>query len=343
MDALRAGKVPPEVLQGLIFPYLGRRSDVLVHAGVGQDSAVVEFGEWAAVLTCDPITGAQRHLGRLAVHVTCNDLVTTGAEPVGLLMTLLLHEGSSQDALAAIMRDAGDAASTLGVEIIGGHTEVTPGIDRTIAVVSGIGRVRRGDLITARGARPGDAVLLTKGAAIEGTAILAADLAGSLRGAVDDTMLDRAQRLIDRISVVPDGLIAARNGAVAMHDVTEGGVLAGAWELAEAAGTGIDVRADRIPVLPETASICGAVGADPLALIGSGAMLIATRTPDRTLEALEGHGIPAAQIGTITESTRTIQMPDGPRELVPPERDELWRILEAKSGTLWLGSSGQPG
>ncbi|MGH2670984.1 MAG: AIR synthase-related protein, partial [bacterium] len=118
--------------------------------------------------------------------------------------------------------------------------------------------------------------------------------------------------------------------ATAMHDVTEGGVLAGAWELAEAAGIGIELWEDAVPVLPETAAICGALGANPLALIGSGAMLIATRTPERTAESLEGNGIPVAQIGTMTDSGRTIRGASGMRELVPPDRDELWRILESQ-------------
>jgi hydrogenase expression/formation protein HypE len=330
---VKAGKIAPEILKGLIFPYLGTRADVLVHAGIGQDSAVLDFGEWAVVLTCDPITGTQEHLGRLAVHVTCNDLVTTGAEPAALLLTVLLHEGATLETLSAIMRDAGAAASTLGVEIVGGHTEVTPGIDRTIVVVAGVGRIRKENLITPRGAKPGDAVLLTKGVAVEGTAILAADLAPALRGRVAEAVLTDARRLIDRISVVPDGLIAARYGATAMHDLTEGGVLAGAWELAEAAGIGIELWEDAVPVLPETAAICGALGANPLALIGSGAMLIATRTPQRTTEALEGNGIPVAEIGKMTDSGRTTRGASGVRELIPPERDELWRILEATQAT----------
>lgn len=333
---MRAGKVSPDVLRDLIFPYLGRRSDVLVHAGVGQDSAVLDFGEWAAVLTCDPITGAQKHLGRLAVHVTCNDLATAGAEPVGLLLTLLLHEGATEDVLSVIMRDAGEAASALGVEIVGGHTEVTPGIDRTIAVVAGVGRVRKADLVTPRGAKPGDALVLTKGAAIEGTAILAADLARLLEGRVDGATLERAQRLIDQISVVPDGLIASRHGATAMHDVTEGGVLTGVWELAEAAGIGVELWEDQVTVLAETTAICRALNANPLALIGSGAMLITTRTPQRTVESLEGSGISAAQIGVMTDSARTVRGSSGVRELVPPVRDELWRILD-EVGTLEVG------
>lgn len=325
---MKAGKVPPDLLTRLVYPHLGRRADVLLHAHLGEDCAVLDFGEWACVVTTDPITAAQHRLGRLAVHVACNDLATSGAEPVGLLLTLLLKEGTSETDLAAIMEDAGRAAAGLGVEIAGGHTEVTAGIGHTIASITAIGRTKKDAVITARGAKAGNAVLLTKGAGIEGTAVLAADLAGRLRPLVGDALLSRAQAFIDRISVVPEGLIAARHGATAMHDVTEGGVLAGAWELAEAADLGIELWADAVPVLPETQAICAALDADPLALIGSGAMLITTPGPQGMLDALSTAGIPAGQVGVMTESER-VQTRSGARlPLRPPSRDELWRILE---------------
>lgn len=325
---MQAGKVPPDLLQRLVYPYLGRRAGVLVHAHLGEDCAVLDFGEWVCVVTCDPITAAVRHLGRLAVHVTCNDLATTGAEPIGILLTLLLKEHTRPEDLEVIMRDAGQAAADLGVEIVGGHTEVTPGIDRTIAAVTALGRARRTEVVSAGGARSKDVVLLTKGAGIEGTAILASDLADRLRSLVGEALLSRAQRFIERISVIPEGMAAARAGATAMHDVTEGGVLAGAWELAEAAGLGIELWGDEVPVLPETATICNALGVDPLGLIGSGAMLIAAATPERILEALAAKDIPAATIGVMTQHERVVIRASGRTALVPPTRDELWRVLE---------------
>jgi len=324
---VRPGKVPSRVLEQVVYPYLGRRPDVLVHAHLGEDCAVVDFGEWVAVLTTDPVTGAAAHLGRYAVHVSCNDLATSGAEPVALLLTLLLREGTTEEELERIVREAGEAARDLGVEIAGGHSEVTPGIDRTIAVATALGRTRKGAVISAAGARPGDHVLLTKTAGVEGTAILAMDLADRLRGRVDEDTLARARRFLEKISVVPEGMAAAKAGAIAMHDVTEGGVLGGAWELAEAAGAGIEVRADAIPVAPETQVICRALDLDPLRLISSGAMLIATRAPERTLAALREAGVPAAEIGMMTPQERVV-VRDGRRmTLQAPESDELWRVL----------------
>ena len=325
---MKAGKVPPELLARLVYPHLGRRPDVLRRAGIGQDCAALDFGEWAAVVTCDPITTAREHLGRLAVHVACNDLATSGAEPLALLMTLLLREGATSEELEAIMREAGQAADGLHVEIVGGHTEVTPGIDRTIAIVTGIGRARKDALISGSGARPHDAVVLTKGAGIEGTAVLAADLADRLIPVLGEAITTRARAFVEWLSVVPEGMVAARSGATAMHDVTEGGVLAGAWELAEASGLGVVLRADDVPVPPETIAICHVLDLDPLALIGSGAMLICTADPRRMLRALADARIPAAEVGLMTDRDRVLLRNGRTLPLVPPPRDEIYRALE---------------
>lgn len=325
---MKPGKVSGEILQRLVYPYLGRRDDVLLHAHLGEDCAAIAFGKWAAVLTTDPITAAQRHLGRLAVHVACNDLATTGAEPVALLLTLLLRDGASLQELETIMREAGAAASTLGVEIVGGHTEVTAGLQQTIAVIMAVGRAPKDKFIAASGATPGQTLILTKGAGIEGTAILATDLADHLAETLDPALIRRAQDFIHRISVVPDGRIAAEAGATAMHDVTEGGVLGAVWEIAEASGCGVELWVEQVPILPETAAICTTLQVNPLALIGSGAMLIATAHPEEILGALKAGGIPAATIGTITAHDRSTIGAHGRAPLVPPERDELWRVLD---------------
>ncbi|OLC30013.1 MAG: hypothetical protein AUH31_05280 [Armatimonadetes bacterium 13_1_40CM_64_14] len=324
---LRVGKVPPDLLTRLVYPHLGHRTDVLVRAHVGEDCAVLDYGETLCVLTCDPITAAGHHLGRLAVHVGCNDLATTGAEPVALLLTLLLREGSAPEALEAIMSEAGQTAASLGVEIVGGHTEVTPGIDRTIAIVTAVGKARKGAVISGAGAHPHDSVIVTKGAGIEGTAILASDLADRLESSLGKAALARAQAFIDRLSVIPEGRVGGQHGATAMHDVTEGGVLGGVWELAEASGLGVVFRADDVPVLPETQAICHALDLDPLALIGSGALLICTPDPQAMLRALNTARIPAAEIGLMTEKDRVLLRRGRAQPLIPPPRDEIYRAL----------------
>lgn len=331
------GKVSPALLRRLVFPHLPLRPDVLIPAGIGQDSAILDFGPRVCVVSCDPITGAVHHLGRLAVHIACNDLAATGAEPVALLLTLLLPPATREEHIAAIMLEAGRAAEAVGVAIAGGHTEVTARVTQPVVVVAGIGRAERDEYVHGGGARPGDAVLLTKAAAIEGTAILATDLAEDLAGRVPADLLERARRFIEEISVLPEGRVAVRAGATAMHDVTEGGVVTAAWELAEASGCGIELWADAVPVRPETAAVCAVLGADPLALIGSGAMLITTPVAERTLHALRQAGIPAAHVGTMRADGRIIRREDRETPLQPPPRDELWRILDVRA------SAGQTG
>ncbi len=329
MTATRTGKLAAAELRRHVFPHLGRRDDVLVHASIGQDCAILDYGPSVCVVTCDPITGAGEHLGRLAVHVACNDLATTGAEPVGLLIALLLAEASAEADLDNFMREAGPAAHALGVEIVGGHTEITPGIARTIVAVTAIGRAPRDGFVSAGGGRPGDVLVLTKGAGIEGTAILASDLVGRLSAYVDEATLARARTFINQISVVPEGRIGVRCGATAMHDVTEGGVLTGAWEMAEASRCGVRLDADAVPVLPETQVICTALGADPLALISSGAMLIAVPDAAPLQAALARAGIASAVVGRLTDEQRMVTRNGRTSPLIPPDRDELWRLLEA--------------
>lgn len=280
------------------------------------------------MLTTDPITGAQQDLGWYAVYVATNDLAACGAEPVALAMTVLLAPGRARADLARVMRDASEAAAAIGVEIAGGHSEVTAGIDRTMVVMTALGRARRDRVVRSGGARPGDALLLTKSAGVEGTAILAAELAARLRPAVGDALLEQAQAFRRQISVLPEGRAASGAGVHAMHDVTEGGVLGAAHEMAAASGIGVSLDGDRVPVAPETRAVCDRLGVDPLALIGSGALLIATPDAARTSAAIEQAGVAVTPIGVFTAEERRVRRHGRDEPLSPPLRDELWRILD---------------
>ncbi|HEV2358240.1 MAG TPA: AIR synthase family protein [bacterium] len=326
--ALPIGKVPPDMLDALVYRHLGtRRSDVLVHAAFGEDCAVVDFGPGLAAVTTDPITGAGADLGWYAVLIGTNDLAAAGADPVAVLLTVLLAPERAAEDLARVMRDAAAAAASLGVEIAGGHSEVVGGIARTIIIVTALGRVMRDRLLRSGAAEPGDAVVLTKAAAIEGTAILADARRPDLLPAVGEETLSRARALRERLSVLPEARAAAAAGAHAMHDVTEGGVLGAVYELAAASGLGVVLDADRVPVLSETRAVCDVLGVDPLALIGSGALLVATPDPDRTTAAITGVGVPATLIGTLAPGECRLRRAGREAPLTPPARDELWRVL----------------
>ncbi len=305
-----------------------RRQDVLVRAQVGEDCAVIDFGDEVVVVTSDPITGAGADRGWYGVFVATNDLAATGAEPVALTLTALLCPSTAESDLARVMRDAAEAASAVGVEIVGGHSEVTSGIDRTLIVLTALGRARKGQVLRSGGARPGDALLLTKGAGIEGTAILATERTERLAHALGREIVEKARGFRERISVLPEGRTAAQAGARAMHDVTEGGVLGAVYEMAVASGIGVRLDGDRVPVLPETRAICALLGVDPLGLMGSGALLVATQDPTRTANAIASAGVSVTVIGQFLPADRIVQRGGRSAALVPPARDELWRILE---------------
>ncbi|MCC7371265.1 MAG: AIR synthase family protein [Chloroflexi bacterium] len=326
---MKTGKLDPAALRRLVLDRLGvRRDDVVVHARLGEDAAAVAFGDEVCVLSSDPITGAGSSAGWYAVHVSCNDIAAMGARPVGVLATLIFPPTADEADVAQVMMDIHRAALELGIEVLGGHTEVAPGVVSPIISMTAVGRAPREQLVTSGGARPGDTLLLTKWAGLEGTAILATDLAAHLDGKMTPEAIARAQGFSARISVVRDGIEAAKLGATALHDPTEGGVLGALWELAEASGYGFEIDASAVPILDETRQVCAAFGADPLKLISSGAMLIACPDLSRMLAGLAEHRIPATPIGRVTSGARTVLVRGRPVPAESVHRDELWRILE---------------
>jgi hydrogenase maturation factor len=327
MDAMKlpAGKLPARLLGELLATLPADRS-VVVGPAVGEDAAVIDAGGPELIVAkTDPITFAAENAGRYLLAVNGNDLAAMGAEPRWLLVTALLPEGIAPERAAAIFAGVREACAESGVALVGGHTEITVGLTRPILVGCLMGTVPRAELVRTAGARPGDAVLLAGGIAIEGTAILAIEHAHALRErGVRDATIARAAAWLQNpgISVLPAAR-ALRGLVHAMHDPTEGGTATALHEVAEAAGVGLRVGA--IPVLPECAEICASLGLDPLGLLASGALL-ATLDPARVPEALarlEAAGIPAAVIGEVTA--------EGGANLPVFARDELARFLETRS------------
>ena len=324
------GKLPPHVLARLLERIPPGDPRVVLGPRVGEDAAVLDFGDRFLVAKSDPITFAAERIGWYAVQVNANDLATLGARPRWFLLTLLLP--NNDPALAeAIFADVLAACAELGVTLCGGHTETTPGLDRPIVAGQMLGEVEKERLVRKQRIRPGDAVLLSRGVALEGTAILAREKAEELAGRLDAAVLDRARGLLFRpgISVVADALAAADAAPVhGMHDPTEGGLLGGLYELAQVAGVGLSVERARIPVLPETADLCVALGLDPLRLIASGSLLIVVAEPDadRVQRALAVRGTPIARIGRVTQPETGLRLDGLPFDF--PECDEIARALK---------------
>jgi hydrogenase maturation factor len=331
---LPLGKLRPALLRELLARHAVPDSRVIVGPRVGEDAAVLDMGDRYLVATTDPITFVADDLGWYAVVVNANDLAVRGATPRWFLATCLLPEGRTSEAeVAALFAQLGAACQTHGVALVGGHTEVTPALDRPIVVGTMLGEVDKARLVTTGGARPGDVVLLTKGVPVEGTSIIARARAAELRArGYDEAWLARARGTLARLSIVPEALLAAELVRVhAMHDPTEGGVATGLWELADAAGVGLAVEAERIPVLADGAALCREFGLDPLGTIASGALLLALAPADAgiVLHALAREGIEAAFIGRVVPPEAGVTLTRGGRATPLPrfDQDEITRLF----------------
>ncbi|MBR3487421.1 MAG: AIR synthase family protein [Clostridia bacterium] len=323
---MRVGKLSNEQLDKLILSKLRHtRSEVVCAPSVGVDCTAVELKNGLAVLSCDPITAAETGVGRLTVNVSCNDAAASGAEPIGLMITLLLPPSVTEDEIGAVMDEIAEAAAAANVDIIGGHTEITPAVNRIVTCATVIASPVTPEFITPKGMRDGDAIIMTKHAGLEGAMILADKLPKTSR------LLSRAEReevrgFADETSVVREGLIAAKHGAHAMHDVTEGGIMGALWEMSTASGVGVRFDLEAIPVRPVVKKLCAHYGIDVYKLISSGSMLIASPSGVELAQLLETYGIPAAVIGYADGNLAGGECVDitGMR-LDPPEADEIYK------------------
>lgn len=325
---MKQGKLTNQDLNRLVLDRLGRqRPEVVLGAGIGEDCAALDLKGDLCVLSTDPITAAAKNQGSLAVHVSANDVASAGAEPVGLLVTLLIPPSSTWEEVEQVVEELTKTASSLNLDVIGGHTEVTNAVSRLVVSTTVIGRAPKKGLVRSAGAKEGDALLITKWAGIEGTSIILNDFPHLAADILTTEELEEAHRLERGISVVAEGRIAAKLGATAMHDVTEGGVLGAVHELATAAGLGAKIDFARIPIATCTQKLCRRLGLDPLRLLSSGSMLIAiaANLAEELQAALEKEGIPSAMIGHLSRGR--IETLDG-REISPPQADEIYKLPE---------------
>jgi hydrogenase expression/formation protein HypE len=333
---LKGGKFPLDILERCLAKIPRHDSRVVLWPEIGEDAAAIDFGDTLLVAKTDPITFAEDLIGWYAVHVNANDIATCGATPRWFMATILLPEGIEAPIAEAILDDTVKACDDLGVSLIGGHTEITPQVARPVVVGCMLGEVARGGLVRTGGARPGDLLVLTKGIAVEGAAVLAREAGVELRArGVGEEQLRRARDFlfVPGISVVREcGILVQSGGVTAMHDPTEGGLATGLWELAHAGGHGLRVDEEAIPILAECRVICEALGLDPLGLIASGALLAAlgSQEADVAVQELRRAGIQAAIIGEVRALSEgfVLDSKAGSRPLPQFERDEVARHFD---------------
>ncbi len=326
---MNIGKVSETVLKRSILKQIKhRREEVLVGPGVGEDCSVLELkGDEVFVISTDPITGTTQNIGTLAVHITANDISSGGAEVVGIMLTVLLPEGSRESDLKEMMKEMEAVCESLDIEIMGGHTEITAAVNQPVITVTGVGKMSKRHMIKTAGAAPGQEVVMTKWTGLEGTAIIASRKEKELLSKYTMDFVAGAKNFIRNISVVAEAKIARNFGVTSMHDATEGGIFGALWELGEASGVGLEIDLKKIPIKQETIEICEFYDLNPYQLISSGVMLIVTDRANELVEVLKKNNIPAAVIGRITAGNDRIVLNEGEKRfLVPPQSDELYKI-----------------
>lgn len=323
---MKIGKVSGKLLERMVLSTIQfHRKDVLVHAGLGEDSAVIDFGDEVCLVSTDPITGAVEGIGELAVHVSCNDIAANGGAPIGVQIVLLLPEHTKEEQIRKIMEDVQITAAKLGAEVIGGHTEITSKVSECILSVTAVGRAPKDRYVTSGDARVGDDILISKGVGIEATAIIARDFPHLLPFTVTD---EEIRSFTKQLSVVPEGLLAAEFGVSAMHDITEGGLLGAVSEMCIASGVGAEIWERDVFVPALTRKITDQLHLDPLALLSSGSMLIAAADGKGLLRKLEKEGISAYIVGQITQDELVLIRKNGKKETIPHYvQDELWLLF----------------
>lgn len=326
---MEIGKVPENVLKRAVFKQIKHtRPEVLLPPGVGEDCAAIETKEdEVLVFSTDPITGATKGVGRLAVHITANDLASAGAEPVGILTCILLPPRTREKKLHDLMEEIVMTANALRIQVMGGHTEVTDVVNRPVITVTGVGKVKKDCLVSTGGMQPGDDLVMTKWAGLEGTGIIVQEKREELSARLPQELLDAAEKLGQEISVIPEAAVGVQHGVTAMHDVTEGGIFGALWEMGEASGTGLTVDLEKIPIRQETIEICEFYDINPYMLISSGSMLMATPKGNLLVEQLQEKGIAAAVIGRAVEGhDRIVRSGEEKRFLEPAGSDHLYKI-----------------
>jgi len=331
---LSSGKFPADLLKLFLDSLEFEDPSILVRPGIGEDNAVVSIdGEEILVLKSDPITFVTENLGYYTVLINANDIATSGARPRWLLTTLLFPPGVTPSMVFTVMNELKRACQQFGIMLCGGHTEITDSVNRPIVTGMLAGTADKKSLIDKKRIKKGDRVLLTKGVAVEGTAIIAGELTEKLENlGLSQMTIESAKRFRENISILEEaGIAAAHEGVTAMHDVTEGGIAMAVYELSVASGCKIEIDMDKISIFPETEEICQLLDLNPFGLIGSGALLICCKPVsfEGLIKKIKNAGIEIAVIGEVAESGEGVEALKNSRKTSWPvfESDEIARLF----------------
>lgn len=329
---MRPGKITENALKRSVLKQLNTEFKKNTSAAAGADCAFSK--EKKVYSTITPMTLDIKNSGYYAVIKAVNGLATQGVKPDHIEVSVLLPMDCEEKVLKDIVKDAIEGAKACQTVYAGGHTEVTSAVNRPVVTVSCVGyleNIQKSDTMcfSVNGkATPGQSLVITKWVALEGTAMIAAEKYKELTERYPAPFIDDAKCFKDYLYVGEEMEIALKAGVSACHDLSNGGVFAGLWEMASRAGCGMKIDLKSIPLRQETVEICEFFTINPYELLSGGALLMATDNPERLVADLEENGIPAAIIGELVKGNdKIIVNGDETRFLESPQSDEIITIL----------------
>ena len=338
---MRKGKISENVLRRSVLKKIRiHRNEVKNGADVGTDCAVLSFGaDCDVMLSTTPVSAPLKDISDYAVHMALNSVAAAGAEPVGVMLSILLPEETEESGLQYMMERAQAVCDICGADIIGGHTEVVPGITAPVMNVTGIGKRSTTQGYSLRGVGLDQDIIVSKWIGLEGTVRLARSCEEKLRARYPARMIGEAAAFDRYLSVIPEAAIALKSGVCGMHDVSRGGIFGALWEMAERAGVGLTVDLRKIPVKQETIEICEFFELNPYELLSGGCLLMTADNGEALTEALAAADIPAAVIGRTTDGhDRVIWNEDEKRYLDKPKADQIYSADELQQA--WRACNG---
>jgi len=352
---MKSGKVSENILKRSVLRQIGtHREEVADGAGAGRDCAIFSFGGDGMTVTCmqeavvavrgkssEILAGGAASpepfwsLGQLILKCA-NNLAAAGAEPVAVMLALLLPEDVQEQELKALMAEAEESCAELSVELMGGQTRVTGQVRSPVAVVTGYGRswdaerqsagVRKAIPRIDQAVRPGQDIVISKWIGLQGTALLARRNREKLLERYPAHLVDEAAQFDRYLSVVPEARAAVQSGVCAMHDASEGGIFGALWELAERSGAGLDLDLRKLPLRQETVEVCECCDVNPYELLSGGCLIMAAQDGPGLAAALQAQHIPAVIVGKVTgRKDRILRNGDEIRFLDRPQQDQIYK------------------
>lgn len=327
---MRQGKISENVLKRSVLKKIKtHRDEVVSGAGIGKDCAILALSEGEEIaLSVTPVTAPVTELSGYAIPMALNNVAAAGAEPVGVMLSILLPEETEEAELQQLMEQAEEVCRACHVEIAGGHTEVTAAVDKPIVTVTGIGKKEAARAGYPQGIKANQDIVVSKWIGLEGTARLAKEHKEELCARYPVRMIEEAAAYDKYLSIIPEAATAMKSGVCGMHDVSRGGIFGALWEMASGAGVGLEIDLKKLPMKQETVEICEFFELNPYELLSGGCLIMVTEDGNGLVTALAREEIPAVIVGKTTDSNdRVLYNDDEKRYLDMPKTDQMYQMM----------------